>query len=113
MLITLPVFCLSFCSAYLGRDIGTYKTRLKRFMLSAIIYTFVVLICIFGYAFIYAQRTALPFTDAIIGTMGFTTGSGPANNGYAVLVDIKWVLCYVLYALLGGGTNNCRYCCKQ
>lgn len=101
MLITLPVFCLFWCSIYLEKLPGIYLNRLKRFLMTATIYTLVVVICICAYAFTYALRTGIPFSETLIGTMGFTTGTGPSNNGYAVLVDLKWVMCYTLYALLG------------
>lgn len=101
MLITLPVFCLCWCSVYL-REKSAVWIKVKKFMGTAILYTLMVLVCILGYAFCYAVRTGMPLTlETITGTMGFGIGSGPANNGYAITVEAKWLLSYALYALLG------------
>lgn len=103
MLITLPIFCLFWCEIYFKNVERNCFRKYKKFFLAALMYTFTVLVCILGYAIIYALRLKMPFSmELLLGTMGFTIGSGPSNNGYAVLVDFKWVVCYTLYALLGG-----------
>lgn len=101
MLVTLPVFCLFWCIPHLktGR-----KTAAKAFsfLREGFFYTFIVVICIIAYAGIYAIRVKQPFTlDLLTGTMGFAAASGPSNNGYAMSAEFKWILSYVLYAVLG------------
>lgn len=101
MLVTLPVFCLFWCMPRLKGD-GKTATKAFCFLKEGFIYTFIVVLCIVTYAGIYAIRVKQPFTlDLLTGTMGFSAASGPSNNGYAMSVEFKWVLSYVLYAVLG------------
>lgn len=102
MLVTLPIFCLFWCSIYFAQENIKLKIKIERFLLTAAIYTSIVLSCIFAYAIVYALRTTGSISvEALLSTMGFLTGSGPANNGYAIFVDWKWLYSYALYALLG------------
>ncbi|MCI9296577.1 MAG: hypothetical protein HFI10_03955 [Lachnospiraceae bacterium] len=89
---------------------------MMKFFKVAIFYTFIVIFCIVIYAYIYAVKINQPVSlGLIIDTMGFGIGSGPSNNGYAILVEWKWIISYVLYALLGaapiiaGMISNVKY----
>ncbi len=101
MLVVLPIFCLFWSMEQFRGPVETRK-KIKLFFTQAFIYTCFILACIVLYAWIYVLRVNQPFSfDIILGTMGFTTGSGPSNNGYALSVEFKWLMSYALYALLG------------
>lgn len=100
-IVIFPIMCIFWVSVYL-RENYCKKVRLKNFIEIALIYTIFVVGCIILYALYYASRIDAPFTFKLLtDTMGFSIGTGPANNGYTLMAEGKWLVSYLAYALLG------------
>ena len=103
MIVTLPVFCLFWCSVYYRKN-DKWRSIWKVFR-QGCFYTAIVLACVLLYAFVYSISTEIAFSkETLLGTMGFIAPHGPEHTGYSMEADLKWVISYILYALLGAIT---------
>ena len=100
-LVMLPVFCLIWGSGALQKG-EKKKEGIVKALIWCVIYTAMVSALILAYAALIArgQGVRLSFT-LVKTTLGFNAASGPERVGYQFIPQMKWVMCYTLYAMLG------------
>lgn len=103
-LILIPIFFLYWCSScIIGVDKSNYCDRIVKLFKKSILYLGTIFILLLIYAFYYSFRSQQSMSIKILKeTMGlYSGGSAPGNVGYHLIPDVKWIICYSLYAILG------------
>lgn len=100
-IVLMPIFCLYWSWELLRRG---YK-NICNYLKVNVFYTLVVVCGILLYSIVYSisSKTAWSF-EVVKATIGLDSGgSSPGTVGYSLLIDEKWLVCYLCYMVLGAG----------
>lgn len=100
-LVCFPVLFLFWFETPVRKFLKTRKLT-PCILIHMVLYIGIILLVICSVPFIYCMKSGNHFNfDILKASMGFTIGSGPANTGYKIMPELKWVVCYAAYAFLG------------